>query len=176
MSSVLFFFYLPDWSQLSLSFSTCLILSIFPPSLTVIPCSRISQLSLYSIALHLPAYLIAPPIHPATSLHLFLHLFKPHLYVFQYFFLNLPSSTIFHHVKSLPRSVLLHLSQPTPSNSIVTSLHPPLSIISLHLLIPCIFFSPFSFSLSLCSLQLVLFGKGSGVRWCHVWRTKAVTC
>lgn len=32
------------------------------------------------------------------------------------------------------------------------------------------------FSLFLCSMQLVLFGKSSGVRWCRVWRTKAATC
>lgn len=41
----------------------------------------------------------------------------------------------------------------------------------------CLFIYFLSLSLPLCVLlQLGLFGKSSGVRWCHVWRMKAATC
>lgn len=77
-----------------------------PTSLTVIPSSRISQLSLRFIALHLPAYPPSPPIHPSAS---------PHLFYSIYMYFSSPPFPSFSIVlKSLPISAFLHLSSRNP--------------------------------------------------------------
>lgn len=175
------FIYLTDHSSLHLYPSVWFSPSFPHLSLSSPTLLSHSHLSPSFIALNLAAYLISLPIQPFAFLLLFFYLFQS-IYMYSYTFLHsyfshLPFSIIFSscyifaHIGLSPSVI----PQPTLPILTVISLHPPLFI--------CLFFNFFltflillSLSLFLCPLQLVLFGKSSGVRWCHVWKTKAVTC
>lgn len=139
-------------------------------------------MSLYIVSLHLPAYALS-----TLCLSVFSSIFPTHNFwhMYYHFFFQISS------FKSFPSySVILNLCPYLSCSNCCPSTHPlyfnhsifsstPLSIISPFFFLPCVFSQPLLqlfLSLPLCSMQLVLFGKSSGVRWCHVWRMKAATC
>lgn len=158
------------FTWLSPSLSICLIPSIFPSSLTVIPCFHISQLSPHFIALHLPAYLISLPVHPSASLHLFLHLFySVHMYFNIFFFHIPPFPSFFHRVKSLHISVLLHLSPLNPLSILIvtastTLYHFSSSVYSSYFFLTFLMVSSLSLSLSVFFAAGIVRKK----QWCEM--------